>query len=104
MMMSMPRGVLLLSLAAAFLGLSVVRAGDPYLFFTWNVSYGIRSPLGVPQKVILINDEFPGPNLNTTTNNNVVINVFNNIDESFLFTWYGQYLLLANPFFVHGNS
>ncbi|GAB2229199.1 hypothetical protein Droror1_Dr00023336 [Drosera rotundifolia] len=67
----------------------VARAEDPYLFFTWNVSYGTRAPLGVPQQVILINGQFPGPNLNTTTNNNIVINVFNNLDEPLLFHWSG---------------
>ncbi|KAH9622784.1 hypothetical protein KSS87_007380 [Heliosperma pusillum] len=67
----------------------MARAEDPYLFFDWKVTYGTRSPLGVPQQVILINNEFPGPNLNTTTNNNVVINVFNNLDEPLLFTWSG---------------
>ncbi|XP_074577901.1 L-ascorbate oxidase homolog [Curcuma longa] len=66
-----------------------VLAEDPYLFFTWKVTYGTLSPLGVPQQVILINDQFPGPNINSTTNNNVVINVFNNIDEPILFTWNG---------------
>ncbi|KAL9270494.1 L-ascorbate oxidase-like protein [Drosera capensis] len=59
----------------------VARAEDPYLIFTWNVSYGTRAPLGIPQQVILINGQFPGPNLNTTTNNNIIINVFNNLDE-----------------------
>lgn len=66
----------------------MVRAEDPYLFFEWNVTYGTLSPLGVPQQVILINGEFPGPNLNTTTNNNLVVNVFNNLDEPLLFTWF----------------
>ncbi|KAK8590962.1 hypothetical protein V6N13_031032 [Hibiscus sabdariffa] len=32
-----------------------VRGEDPYLFFTWNVTYGTISPLGVPQQAILIN-------------------------------------------------
>ncbi|CAN1294613.1 L-ascorbate oxidase homolog [Linum perenne] len=66
-----------------------VQGGDPYLFFTWNVSYGIRSPLGVPQQVILINDQFPGPRINSTSNNNIVVNVFNNLDDPFLLTWDG---------------
>ncbi|OVA17140.1 Multicopper oxidase [Macleaya cordata] len=78
---------------ALFLCLSsaalVVRAEDPYLFFTWNVTYGTISPLGVPQQGILINNQFPGPNINSTTNNNIVINVFNNLDEPFLLTWNG---------------
>lgn len=29
----------------------VVRAEDPYLYYTWTVTYGTRSPLGVPQQV-----------------------------------------------------
>ncbi|KAG9454860.1 hypothetical protein H6P81_007764 [Aristolochia fimbriata] len=64
-------------------------AEDPYLFFTWNVTYGSISPLGRPQQGILINGQFPGPNINSTTNNNIVINVFNNLDEPFLLTWSG---------------
>lgn len=67
----------------------LVQAEDPYLFFTWNVSYGTVSPLGVPQQVILINNEFPGPNINSTTNNNIIVNVFNNLDEPFLLSWNG---------------
>ncbi|KAJ8458692.1 hypothetical protein OPV22_031618 [Ensete ventricosum] len=39
--------------------------------------------------VILINGQFPGPNINSTTNNNIVVNVFNNLDEPFLLTWNG---------------
>ncbi|KAA8538839.1 hypothetical protein F0562_025531 [Nyssa sinensis] len=67
----------------------LVRGEDPYLFFTWNVTYGTLSPLGVPQQVILINGEFPGPKINCSSNNNIVVNVFNNLDEPFLFTWNG---------------
>ncbi|XP_039027983.1 L-ascorbate oxidase homolog [Hibiscus syriacus] len=66
-----------------------VSGEDPYLYFTWNVTYCTISPLGVAQKVILINGEFPGPNINSTTNNNVVVNVYNHLDEPFLFTWSG---------------
>jgi L-ascorbate oxidase len=68
---------------------AVVWAEDPYIFFTWNVTYGTISPLGVPQQGILINGQFPGPNINSTTNNNVIVNVFNNLDEPFLLTWSG---------------
>ncbi|RZC82676.1 hypothetical protein C5167_045461 [Papaver somniferum] len=82
--------------ASAFLALLVclsttalIRAEDPYLFFTWNVTYGTISPLGVPQQGILINNQFPGPNINSTTNNNIVINIFNNLDEPVLFSWNG---------------
>ncbi|THU46394.1 hypothetical protein C4D60_Mb09t04470 [Musa balbisiana] len=52
-----------------------------------SASQSIVSPLGVPQQVILINGQFPGPNINSTTNNNIVVNVFNNLDEPFLLTW-----------------
>ncbi|KAK8582554.1 hypothetical protein V6N13_069328 [Hibiscus sabdariffa] len=40
-----------------------VRAEDPYRFFTWNVTYGDVFPLGVRQQGILINGQFPGPDL-----------------------------------------
>ncbi|PPR99741.1 hypothetical protein GOBAR_AA20911 [Gossypium barbadense] len=67
----------------------MVQGGDPTLFFEWNVTYGTIAPLGVPVKGILINGQFPGPNINSTTNNNIVVNVFNNLDEPFLVTWNG---------------
>ncbi|KAL0002724.1 hypothetical protein SO802_016505 [Lithocarpus litseifolius] len=39
--------------------------------------------------VITINGKFPGPLINTTTNNFVHVNVFNNMEEPLLFTWNG---------------
>ncbi|WVY91235.1 hypothetical protein V8G54_036749 [Vigna mungo] len=69
--------------------LSMVWGEDPYINHTWNVTYGIISPLGVPQQGILINGKFPGPSINTTSNNNLIVNVFNNLDEPLLFTWNG---------------
>lgn len=67
----------------------MVLAGDPYVFFDWTVSYISASPLGVKQKVIGINEQFPGPVLNVTTNWNVVVNVKNDLDEPLLLTWNG---------------
>ncbi|ERN00715.1 hypothetical protein AMTRI_Chr13g116730 [Amborella trichopoda] len=66
-----------------------VEAENPYRYFNWNITYGTISPLGVPQKAILINNEFPGPNINSTTNDNIVVNVFNNLDQPFLLSWNG---------------
>jgi len=81
------RAALLLLVGTLVVG--VARAEDPYLFFTWNVTYGTISPMGVPQQGILINGQFPGPNINSTSNNNIVLNVFNHLDEPFLLTWTG---------------
>ncbi|GMI84194.1 SKU5 similar 12 [Hibiscus trionum] len=67
----------------------MVQGGDPTIFSEWNVTYGTVAPLGVPVKGILINGQFPGPNINSTTNNNIVVNVFNYLDEPFLLTWNG---------------
>ncbi|MCO5548483.1 hypothetical protein L7F22_001942 [Adiantum nelumboides] len=58
---------------------------------TWNVTYGTASPLGKPKQVLLINGQFPGPQIDTETNVNLQINVFNSIDEPLLFTWNGLY-------------
>ena len=73
-------------LALAALALQA-RGEDPYLFFEWKVTYGAKTLLGAPQKVILINGEFPGPRINCSSNNNIVINVFNQLDQPLLFTW-----------------
>ncbi|CAL0328051.1 unnamed protein product [Lupinus luteus] len=82
-------GVMFIVLLCCLSAVWVVQGEDPYLYFTWNVTYGTLSPLGVPQQVILINGQFPGPNINSTSNNNVVVNVFNNLDEPVLFHWNG---------------
>lgn len=79
--------VLLPLLTLAFF--TVAFAEDPYLYFTWNVTYGTLSPFVIPQLVILINGQFPGPNINSTTNNNIVLNLFNYLDEPFLLSWNG---------------
>lgn len=87
----MGRTVLLHSIfvALALLSVCMVKAEDPYFFYTWTVTYGTASPLGVPQQVILINGQFPGPRLDAVTNNNLIINVINNLDDPFLLTWNG---------------
>ncbi|ESW35839.1 hypothetical protein PHAVU_001G269301 [Phaseolus vulgaris] len=81
------RGKLLLSMLCLLA--AAVQGEDPYLYYTWNVTYGTIAPLGVPQQGILINGQFPGPEINSTSNNNVVVNIFNNLDEPFLMTWHG---------------
>ncbi|XP_065847595.1 L-ascorbate oxidase homolog [Euphorbia lathyris] len=82
-------GMLMVLICLLVGAINEVKGEDPYLYFTWNVSYATISPLGTPQQVIMINNQFPGPVINSTSNNNVVVNVFNNIDEPFLITWSG---------------
>nr|GMD56829.1 L-ascorbate oxidase homolog [Ipomoea batatas] len=67
----------------------MVEAEDPYRFYNWVVQYGTISPLGVNQRGILINGQFPGPEINVITNENVIVNVINKLDEPILFTWNG---------------
>ncbi|GAB2279687.1 hypothetical protein Dimus_014329 [Dionaea muscipula] len=73
----------------AVFSFSVVKADDPYRLYTWTVTYGTIAPLGVPQQVILINGQFPGPRLDCVTNDNIVLNLINKLDEPFLLTWNG---------------
>ncbi|XAR73950.1 L-ascorbate oxidase [Bertholletia excelsa] len=75
--------------AFSFLSVSVVQAEDAYRYYTWTVTYGTASPLGIPQQVILINGQFPGPRLDVVTNDNIIINVINKLDVPFLLTWNG---------------
>jgi FtsP/CotA-like multicopper oxidase with cupredoxin domain len=37
---------------------------------------------------ILINGQFPGPQIEAVTNDNLIINVYNSLDEPFLLSWY----------------
>ncbi|KAL1206068.1 L-ascorbate oxidase-like protein [Cardamine amara subsp. amara] len=69
--------------------LATVTAESPYRFFDWNVTYGDIYPLGVRQQGILINGQFPGPDIHSVTNDNLIINVHNSLDEPFLISWNG---------------
>ncbi|KAL1371237.1 hypothetical protein HN51_001464 [Arachis hypogaea] len=69
--------------------LNFTNAEDPFAFYNFEVTYLTASPLGVPQQVIAINGKFPGPTINVTTNNNVVVNVRNKLDENLLLHWSG---------------
>ncbi|XP_047159045.1 L-ascorbate oxidase homolog [Vigna umbellata] len=64
-----------------------VAAEDPYRFFDWTVTYGDIYPLGIKQQGILINGQFPGPEIYSVTNDNLIINVRNNLTEPFLLSW-----------------
>ncbi|KEH20499.1 putative L-ascorbate oxidase [Medicago truncatula] len=66
-----------------------VTAEDRYQFFTWEITKGTIFPLGVPQEGILINGQFPGPTIEAITNDNIVVNVINKLDDKFLITWSG---------------
>ncbi|XP_068649853.1 monocopper oxidase-like protein SKU5 [Aristolochia californica] len=81
------------SFAAVLLGVFLLVgfsfAADPIVAYDWDVSYITVAPLGVKQKVIAVNGKFPGPIVNVTTNNNVVVNVLNSLDEDLLITWPG---------------
>ncbi|ONK74942.1 uncharacterized protein A4U43_C03F11690 [Asparagus officinalis] len=76
---------------ASFLCLliSVSTAEDPYRFFNWRVTYGNIWPMGVKQQGILINGQFPGPQVEAVTNDNLIINVYNGLSEPFLISWNG---------------
>ncbi|KAL6349073.1 hypothetical protein AAG906_033729 [Vitis piasezkii] len=85
--------------SSGFLGLSLIHialllsfcfAEDPFVHFDFEVSYITASPLGVPQQVCYCYKwKVPGPVVNATTNNNVVVNVRNKLDENLLITWSG---------------
>ncbi|KAG8065755.1 hypothetical protein GUJ93_ZPchr0004g39179 [Zizania palustris] len=68
---------------------SSARAETPYRFFDWEVTGGDINPLGVRQKGILINGQFPGPEINCQTNDNLIVNVHNRLLEPFLLSWNG---------------
>lgn len=114
------------SLILVLLLLACASGEDPYRFFNWNVTYGDIYPLGVKQQVpsfthsilskslkwllkyvflitwqgILINGQFPGPQIDSVTNDNLIISVFNSLDEPFLLSWLVSSLLFFPSAFV----
>uniref|UniRef100_A0A7N0TMC7 Monocopper oxidase-like protein SKU5 n=1 Tax=Kalanchoe fedtschenkoi TaxID=63787 RepID=A0A7N0TMC7_KALFE len=67
-----------------------IAANSAEVFHEWHVALNstIR-PISSDQPVITINGLFPGPLINATTNDNIHINVFNDMDEPLLITWNG---------------
>lgn len=56
-------------------------------------------------QVILINGQFPGPRLDVVTNDNIVLNLFNKLDEPFLLTWsVSQFSRFLASIYVDVNS
>ncbi|CAF2138312.1 unnamed protein product [Brassica rapa] len=74
--------------------ISFVQAEDSNRFFDLRVTYGNVSVTKYvpPTRVILINGKFPGPELYLVTNDNLIINVHNDLDEPFLLSWNGLHL------------
>lgn len=64
------------------------REMEPSTVDYWNLLL-LRKELmyGLQWQVIAINNQFPGPQLETTTNYNLIINVHNELDEPLLITW-----------------
>jgi hypothetical protein len=54
----------------------------------WPVRIQLHSCVWVDvMQGILINGQFPGPQIDAVTNDNVVVNVFNNLPAPFLLSW-----------------
>lgn len=82
---------LCLSTLVVFLVLLVngIYGENPYRFYDWKVTYGYIYPMGVKQQVIMINGQFPGPQIDCVTNDNLIISVHNYLNEPFLLSWNG---------------
>ncbi|CAA0396763.1 unnamed protein product [Arabidopsis thaliana] len=71
--------------------ISFVKAEDT-LFYNWRVTYGKIALDTLPRRGILINGQFPGPEIRSLTNDNLVINVQNDLHEPFLLSWNGVHM------------
>ncbi|XP_074305199.1 L-ascorbate oxidase homolog [Silene latifolia] len=68
-----------------------LNAESPYRYYDLEITYGTVSPLGVSQRAILVNGQLPGPTMDCETNDNIIVNVINKLDEPFLMTWNGMW-------------
>ncbi|KAJ6684745.1 MULTI-COPPER OXIDASE [Salix purpurea] len=55
--------------------------------YDWTVSFSHLAPLALPKQVIVINDQFPGPLLNATTNDVLNINERAANEKEFVARW-----------------
>ncbi|KAK6271064.1 hypothetical protein POUND7_008162 [Theobroma cacao] len=79
-----------LIISAYIFTLLITIANGADIFLEWHVAISTSFNLfPAEQPVITINEMFPGPLINATTNDNIHVNVFNNLDEPLLFTWNG---------------
>ncbi|KMT04146.1 hypothetical protein BVRB_8g185960 [Beta vulgaris subsp. vulgaris] len=83
------RVLCLSSLVLFLLFVNGINGENPYRFYDWKVTYGYIYPLGIKQQVIMINGQFPGPQIDCVTNDNLVISVHNYLNEPFLLSWNG---------------
>ncbi|XP_062085256.1 uncharacterized protein LOC133791345 [Humulus lupulus] len=58
-------------------------------------------PLGVKRRGIFINGQFLGPQFESVTNANLIVSVFNALDEPFLISWddFRKKLMTVNSYF-----
>ncbi|XP_047940556.1 L-ascorbate oxidase homolog [Salvia hispanica] len=77
----------LLAALSLLLALHSANGDNPYRYYTWKITYGDIYPLGVKQQGILINGQFPGPTIDCVTNDNLIISVYNYLNEPFLLSW-----------------
>ncbi|XP_015583100.1 monocopper oxidase-like protein SKU5 isoform X2 [Ricinus communis] len=83
-----PQQLVVLAAVTLLLFATAVNGAD--IFYEWRVALDTTiKPVSADQPVITINGMFPGPLINGTTNDNININVFNDMDEPLLFTWNG---------------
>ncbi|XP_061362273.1 monocopper oxidase-like protein SKU5 [Gastrolobium bilobum] len=80
----------LVTCSILLLALFATIATSADIFLDWHVSTDFDlKPVSADQPVITINGMFPGPLINATTNDNIHVTVFNDLDEPLLFTWNG---------------
>lgn len=58
--------------------------------FSFELSWGRRAPDGVERDMILVNGQFPGPILEVTEGDDVVVEVFNGLDDDSSIHFHGE--------------
>lgn len=57
------------------------------LLVSWLLVVDVQLCVTQILQAILINGQFPGPTIEAVTNDNIVVDVINKLDEPFLITW-----------------
>jgi FtsP/CotA-like multicopper oxidase with cupredoxin domain len=85
------------SVLVVLAGLQCARGQDTKTF-TLELSRGSRAPDGVEREVILVNGEFPAPLLEIHQGDDVVVEVFNGLNEHTSIHFHGENLVTPSNF------
>ncbi|KAJ3034587.1 hypothetical protein HDV00_004859 [Rhizophlyctis rosea] len=59
--------------------------------YKWNITDSWGAPDGVPRRMLVINNQFPGPLIEANENDTIVVTIHNDLENATSIHWHGMY-------------